>query len=564
MRTVATLVSTLLLACLVGAASVAPAGAATDLLLILDASGSMWGQVAGEAKIVIARRVMKDLAGKIPAGTEVGLIAYGHRREGDCDDIETIIALGPLDAAAIGAKVEALNAKGKTPITKAVQQAIAALKARDTAATVVLVSDGIETCGGDPCAAVRDAKQAGVKFVMHVVGFDVGDVDVSQLECAAQAGGGLYFDTKNADDLAGALDQALEAPTAEAKPTTLAVQATEAGTPIDALVEIMAAGATERIASGRTYTAPETNPRRFPLAPGRYDVAVTHLGMEGDARQRREGVEVKEGEVTEVVVDFGPGTLAIKATRNGALEDCMVAVYPAGTKNRVAGGRTYTSESSNPQVFEINPGTYDVGVASVRLGGGAEQRFEGLEVRRGETTTREVDFSAGELSVKITRNGALSDATVTVARAGAREHVASGRTYTAASSNPKVFELMAGTYDVRVGVLEIQGGVGTEFTGATVVPGERVDLARDFPSGTLEVSATSGGEGVDAMVAVRLPAGNESVATGRTYGRPKTFELTPGAYEVELKPIKLEGASAKKVVVTIEAGQKRAETLTFP
>ena len=229
----------------------------SDLLLVLDASGSMWGQVAGEAKIVIARRVVKDLAGRIPAGTEVGLIAYGHRREGDCDDIESIIPLGPLDAATVGTKVDALNAKGKTPITKAVRQAIDVVRARDTAATVVLVSDGIETCGGDPCAAVRAAKQAGVRFVMHVVGFDMGDADVSQLECAAQAGDGLYFDARSAEELAGALDDALEAPAADVKPARLSVRTVADATLIDTLVHVRAAGTPEVIAKGRTYTADE-------------------------------------------------------------------------------------------------------------------------------------------------------------------------------------------------------------------------------------------------------------------------------------------------------------------
>ena len=543
----------------------ARAEGASDLLLILDASGSMWGQVAGEPKIAIARRVLKDLAGKIPAGTAVGLVAYGHRREGDCDDIETVIPLGPLDAAALGATVDALNAKGKTPITKAVQQAIDVLKTRDTVATVVLVSDGIETCGGDPCATVAAAKKAGVKFVMHVVGFDVGDVDVSQLECTAQAGGGLYFDAKSADELAGALDQVLEAPPADQPAARLSVKATEGGTPIDAMVEVTAAGGTERVASGRTYTGPETNPRVFPLDPGTYDVTVTHLGMEGDARQRFTGVEVKEGETTETVAEFGPGKLAIKATRNGALEDSSVKVYRAGTRESVASGRTYTSAGSNPQVFDLAPGTYDVVVGSVRIEGGAEQRLEGLEVRQGETTTREVDFSAGELAVGVTRNGALSDATVTVYRAGTQKSVAAGRTYVSASSNPKVFELVAGTYDVRIRALEIaDDAASAALTGIVVEPGARAERVHDFASGTLSVHAVSAGQGWDATTTVRRPGSSSSVASGRTYGKPKTFELTPGDYEVDVMPHKLEGASKKAARMTVTPGGTVEETVLFP
>lgn len=559
---------TIIVACTIArlllAAPVVPAAGSTDLLLVLDASGSMWGRVAGEPKIAIARRVLKDLAGKVPADTAVGLIAYGHRREADCDDIATVLPIGPLDVATLAATVDGLNAKGKTPITKALQQAIGAVKARDTVATVVLVSDGIETCGGDPCATVRAAKDAGVKLVLHVVGFDVGEVDVSQLECTAQAGGGLYFDARNAADLAAAFDQVLEAPAADVPASRLVVKVTEGGKAIDATVVVTASGSPDVVARGRTYVGPETNPRVFPLEPGRYDVAVTHLGLAGDAERRIAEVEVRPGETTERTVDFGVGRLAVKATRDGALEDCSVQVYRAGTEEQIASGRTYTAASSNPQVFALGPGSYDVSVQSVRVEGGTPQRIAGVEVRPGETATREVDFSAGTLAIGVTRNGKLSDATVTVHPTGAKEQAAAGRTYVSASSNPRRFELASGTYDVRVRALEIADAPEATYTGVVVRPGEPAERAHDFPSGTLTTHATHAGAGWDATVAVRRAGTRESVAGGRTYGRPKAFELSPGEYEVEMRPLALEGGRAKSVTVAVSRGVAAEAVVTFP
>ena len=127
---------------------------ASELLLILDASGSMWGQIEGENKISIAKTVLKNLVDELPDDSEVGLIAYGHREKGDCKDIETIVPPGPLDKASINQKIDALNPKGKTPITDSVLMAFDLVKANENATTVILVSDGIETCGGDPCQAV--------------------------------------------------------------------------------------------------------------------------------------------------------------------------------------------------------------------------------------------------------------------------------------------------------------------------------------------------------------------------------------------------------------------------
>ncbi|MDY7095883.1 MAG: VWA domain-containing protein, partial [Acidobacteriota bacterium] len=152
------------------------------LVLILDASGSMWGQVDGENKIVIARRALGDLLQNLPDEAQVSLLAYGHRREGDCQDVELIQPLGPLDREALSAQIEALNPKGKTPITRALEQAFEVAGESRGKTTVVLVSDGLETCGGDPCAVAR---QAGVDLVLHVVGFGVEESDVSQLECTA-------------------------------------------------------------------------------------------------------------------------------------------------------------------------------------------------------------------------------------------------------------------------------------------------------------------------------------------------------------------------------------------
>jgi Ca-activated chloride channel family protein len=183
----------------------------SDLVLIVDGSGSMWGQVpGGENKIVIARRVLGDVLGNVPNGVNVGLITYGHRRAADCKDVETVVPIGPIDHALMKKKLDALKPRGKTPIAAALALVFDELAKRQRPATVILVSDGIESCKGDPCQVVRDAKEKGLRFVLHVVGFGLGDADVSQLKCAAQAGSGLYFQAGDAGQFAAALGNAVE------------------------------------------------------------------------------------------------------------------------------------------------------------------------------------------------------------------------------------------------------------------------------------------------------------------------------------------------------------------
>lgn len=427
-----------------------------DLLLILDASGSMWGRAEGEEKIVIARRVLKDLASRLADDSEVGLIAYGHRREGDCADIETVVPFGPLDRASLVSKVEALNPKGKTPITQSIEQAVAAVKERADPATIVLLSDGIETCSGDPCAAVGAAKKSGADFLLHVIGFDLSKENVASLECAAQAGGGLYFDAKNADELKAALNQAVES-TEEPADSALSVKALQNGQLVDATVVVTNAESGEDAASGRTYTAATTNPRVLPLPAGTYNVVVRAVSIRGATQHNFDGVVLKPGETVGKVADFSTGELSVLVKRNGELSDATVAVYEPGTRKQVAGGRTYRAANSNPRIVTLTAGTYDVVVGSVELASPTTQRFDGVVIKPGERVELVHEYESGTLRVGAKNGADLVDATVTIHKAGERPQLAGGRTYTDAKTNPKSFVLTPGRYRVVVGPVRLPG-----------------------------------------------------------------------------------------------------------
>ncbi len=184
-----------------------PVSAAEDVVIVYDASGSMWGQIDGTSKIVIAREVMADLVKSWPEDTRLGLIAYGHRNAGDCNDIETLIKPGLVDRAEFIKTVNAIEPKGKTPISASLRQAAEVLSWRDTSGTVVLISDGLETCHGDPCAVARELAEKGVDFTAHVVGFDLDEQGNQALSCIAANTGGMFVPASNAAELQDALTQ---------------------------------------------------------------------------------------------------------------------------------------------------------------------------------------------------------------------------------------------------------------------------------------------------------------------------------------------------------------------
>ncbi len=187
-------------------------------ILVLDASGSMWGQIEGRTKIEIAREVIGGLMAEWDPSIHLGLIAYGHRRKGDCSDIETLVPVGPVNPATIKGVVDNINPKGKTPLSAAVQQAAKDLRFTEERATVIVVSDGKETCGVDPCALGRQLEELGIEFTVHVVGFDVTNEEKAQLRCLAENTGGKFLSADTASELTEALTQVAEIATKEVVP----------------------------------------------------------------------------------------------------------------------------------------------------------------------------------------------------------------------------------------------------------------------------------------------------------------------------------------------------------
>ena len=212
-----------------GAASSAQeAGSQTraSTILVFDVSNSMWGQIDGVSKIEIARDVIGDMVRDWDEDVDLGLVAYGHRRKGDCSDIESVIPVGPVNASSFSQTVNGLVPRGRTPLTDAVREAARLLNYRDVPSTVILVSDGIESCNADPCALAQELERGGIDFTAHVIGFDVGGIeDQGQLSCLADETGGKYLTAENADELSEALRVVAAPP-----PPTLQLEAvTEAG-----------------------------------------------------------------------------------------------------------------------------------------------------------------------------------------------------------------------------------------------------------------------------------------------------------------------------------------------
>jgi len=183
--------------------------------IIMDASNSMTGMVGKETKMAAARRVLTQTIEGLPDSMNVGLRVYGHRYATDdydnaCRDTELVVPIGPIDKTALVDRVKKIQTKGRTPLVASVLAAIGDFENIPNG-TVVLVTDGIESCKGDIKSIAPAIQSAGLELKVNIVGFDIKEAEGrAELESIAKSTGGRYLDARNADELMGALGQTLK------------------------------------------------------------------------------------------------------------------------------------------------------------------------------------------------------------------------------------------------------------------------------------------------------------------------------------------------------------------
>jgi len=339
-----------------------------EVLFVFDASGSMHQKAGAGTRLAAAKDVMKQIVPNLDPGVRVGLVAYGHRRRGDCADIEVLIPPGSADREALMAAVSGLQAQGMTPITDALSTAIGTLKLRENETTVVLVSDGEETCHADPCAVVKQLKATGIRFVAHVVGFQVDARAAKQLACIAEAGGGRYVQADDAAGLLAALqridqevNRKVEAARAEVKPAGTGLGKIQLDMPEEscrsmAALEIVRASdgkvvkKTDRLGASTTH----------PLMDGEYEVwylfAQPNYGE--PTRTFLGKVQVRRGATVRIPMGAVAFNVADVIRNDASLDQVIVSDSGSGQPVVVVNDRNNGYYNFLPKA--LLPGVYDV------------------------------------------------------------------------------------------------------------------------------------------------------------------------------------------------------------
>jgi Ca-activated chloride channel family protein len=510
---------------------VSGSSSAGNLMFILDASGSMWGQVEGKAKIAIAKEVLTGLIKDLPDDAAVGLVAYGHRRKGDCNDVEELVPLIPIDKGKLIQNIQALSPKGKTPITLSVRKTAEKIKHLEDETTIILVSDGKETCEGDPCALVKELKEAGIKFVMHVIGFDVTEQERAQLECMAKAGGGEYFTAKTAKDFQMAAKEVVKK-AAEKPPISLKVTSIKDGKPFKTYVQVLTQGGEKRIAEG--WTSAE-KPATFRLPPGIYDICAQDQSVIQKPTVDIKNVEIVEDQTTEKIANFASeGILQVKAIKKNAPYKAQVWVYSQDNKQR---GNSWTSADGKPAEFKLMPGIYRIQVQDPVPAQRPTIEINDVEVVAGQVVERVATFGQGGiLHVKAVKNNAPTKTYVKVYRQEDDKYM--GDNWTREDGKPAEYKLLPGIYKIYLQDPSVKQRPETWIENVEIKADQTVERFATFVAGgVLKVTATKNGAPYKAYVKIYQQNDDKYMGDGWSSadGKAAEYKLLPGSYYAKVQ-----------------------------
>jgi Mg-chelatase subunit ChlD len=185
--------------------------------IVVDASNSMWGQLDGRAKIEVAKEILQDALGWLPEDLMLALRVYGHQHKRElrvCTDSELLVPFGSGSRGRIRDAIATFRPKGQTPLAYSLKQVAADFGEFQGERAAVLVTDGIESCGGNPVEAARTLQER-ENVPVHVIGFGLGtegDEDLASLQAIADASGGRFLTARSAQELRDALSVTVGTP----------------------------------------------------------------------------------------------------------------------------------------------------------------------------------------------------------------------------------------------------------------------------------------------------------------------------------------------------------------
>ena len=318
-----------------------------SLILVLDGSGSMKEPAGdGRTRMEAAKDGLTGVIDKLPQDSKAGLRVYGSTiedGEGSCTDSELLAPVDDVDPAALKAGVNKLKPLGNTPIAYSLKKAYADLPSEGPR-SIVLVSDGEENCGGDPCKVARDLKKKGAEFYVDVVGLQLKGKSRNQMTCIASAGGGTYYDVKDLKQLTSTLTRSSVRAARGYEPAGIPIEggtSVEQGTDIDDGQWLDTIGDT----GDEFYELPDPGKGTMHVS------ASTPPSLESATAAERLEVNVTSADGTEC----GPGANGFVQGASNAGSPLVVGYSLTPELRKSCGEGPYVARVTAPDVQDVQP-----------------------------------------------------------------------------------------------------------------------------------------------------------------------------------------------------------------
>ena len=550
----ATLGATLLCALFLAPNAQAQADA-PSLMLVLDHSGSMWGafDATRQGKSVVVREAVRAALGSLNTRTRVGLATFGHRRPGDCSDVEVVRKPEPLDADRIMAPLTQINPRGRGPLTLALMEAAKSFPEDSGSRRLLLIHDDADNCQADVCEAAAELAAAGV--MADVIGIGTKADDTAKMACLPQKTGGRQFTAHSAAQVTDLVEEAFERANLDARvrrpvsrrprmaPIVPPAPIPASGPPALHLKALLAPNTAPVEGPLRWLVFPEGKPGRplfsgwtsnpvVPAAPGSYTVEVS----DGFVSAQQTIASGERPMPVTMLLDAGRVDVRVRMQNNDMpIDDAIVSISRPGSGTETRKGPALGTPVA---VFKGSDASMllPAGRFIVRAAAGQLQMEKSVTIAAGRAAT--VDFPLNAARVQL--SAAVS------ASAGRDEPLGtplfsileddpdapSGRREIARSAaQPAVFTLPPGTYyaAAQLGGLEVRD----RFSAG---PGSIVKLSLTIPVGRLRLSTKApAGVGVQPVAYSISSLDGAGMDPAETSAPSPVLVLPAGRYRVEAR-----------------------------
>jgi Ca-activated chloride channel homolog len=538
-------------------------------VIVFDSSGSMWGNLGKKrkSKFDLARAALRQSLTQADPRSRLGLVAFGHRRRGDCSDAEVLLPPAKGEALNIPDIVDKFNPKGRGPLTLALKAAAKTL-APGEPGSILLIHDGPDNCNADPCVAATEIAQSNPGVPVHIVSVALNRLEASRMKCVSKATRGKMFEANDAESLQAALDEAFQLAklvlpktpaknAGTAKPDTsaqarpglrLTASLSANGAPLAAPISwtVRNEKSPETIVDERTASA-----LTLETPPGRYLVTARY-----GAANSNQTIEVSEKGPTTERLSFDAGLVKIAAGADqvpNLLDAPMVSLYSAAPDSG-AGPKPQRPIWLGRLPVEI---VVPAGNYTVRLEDGLLVRETGVTVEAGKRSQATLLLRTGRLELEAAAHDGgqpLSNVIYTINEDD--PDAPQGRREIARSAHPNAaFVLPAGTYYVTA-----KHGNAEAYERIAIGTGDNIKSTLVFNLGRLSVSALLDGAPPPATASIsfqifKLDQPEHEMARSR--GATGKFLLPEGRYRIEART----GTLNVKDAVETKIGAGRAHKI---